>query len=71
MSEYIYASFGEPLANSDGEVFLARKEIVRCMDCACADWFGAVGIGTFRCKVHGLVTDKTDGFCAWGERREE
>lgn len=34
MSEYIYNSMGEPLANSDGEISLAREEIIRCRDCA-------------------------------------
>ena len=33
MSEYIYASLGEPLAHIDGEITLARKEIVRCKSC--------------------------------------
>lgn len=33
MSEYIYATNGEPLANSTGDISLARTEIVRCRDC--------------------------------------
>lgn len=34
MSEYIYRSNGEPLANERGEILLARAgEVVRCRDC--------------------------------------
>lgn len=38
MSEYIYRSDGEPLANERGEISLALAgEIVRCRDCKHAD----------------------------------
>ena len=45
-------------------------EIVRCRDCAKADWFGAIGYGEFRCRVHGWTSESNDGFCAWGKRKE-
>lgn len=71
MSEYIYASSGEPLANSDGKISLARKEIVRCRDCkefyfgdseyAPVDW----------CDYWDAYVESSDGFCAWGERKSE
>lgn len=64
MSEYIYSSKGEPLANERGEISLPRCKIVRCMDCrfSIADGFGC-GKGSDFENVN------PNGFCAWGERR--
>lgn len=73
MSEYIYASNGEPLANSCGEIALARQEIMRCRDCAyiCnhryANGFEWHTCGFFDSR---FAEVELDGFCAWGERRE-
>lgn len=47
-----------------------RERIVRCRDCKHADWYGAAGVGMFRCAAHGWSGDNSDGFCAWGERKE-
>lgn len=46
-----------------------REEIVRCRDCAKADWVAAIGYGSFTCRIHGWTSDSVDGFCAWGERK--
>lgn len=72
MSEYIYASSGELLANIDGEITLARKEIVRCRDCKynetvpedSGDW-----CGYWTDRIY--ADTRGSGFCAWGERRGE
>ena len=75
MSEYVYCSHGEPLANDSGEIALAREEIVRCRDCAYnrnrwngqrptfSDWFFCAYWG-------GHELTNLDGFCAWAERKE-
>ena len=67
MSEYIYASNGEPLANSCGEIALARHEIVRCRDCVNAsfDEFG----GGWCCENCREI--KLWDYCAWAKRREK
>lgn len=65
MSEYIYASNGETLANDKGEIFLARKEITRCRDCK---WCMAYWQATYCDYMAHSV--EPDGFCAWGERRD-
>lgn len=77
MSEYIYTSNGEPLANERGEILLARAgEIVRCRDCA---RFVPQGTYRFNCGVvnkdtcdvvRGFVVQiDPDGFCAWGVKK--
>lgn len=72
MSEYIYASDGEPLTNASGEIVLARHEIVRCKDCDYYDHWEA--LGSYRekhaCGYWDYLEIELDGFCAWGERRE-
>lgn len=61
MSEYIYGSIGDPLANVLGEIYLPRAEVVRCRDCK------HYGLGR-RCGwSKRFVTP--DGYCAWAERR--
>lgn len=75
MSEYIYASNGEPLANGCGEIALARHEIVRCRDCK---HFTPKGTHKFENgKVNAdfctyvrswMLQITPDGFCAWGVR---
>lgn len=65
VSEYIYHSKGTPLCDVDGEISLPRSEIVRCRDCKHythekSDW----------CHFHGDIAWSTNGFCAWGERKE-
>ena len=76
MSEYIYGSIGDPLANVLGEIYLPRAEVVRCRDCK---HFTPKGTHKFEngkvnedyCDyVRGYMLQITpDGFCAWGERR--
>ena len=72
MSEYIYASLGEPLAHIDGEITLARKEIVRCRDCDYYDHWDAYGPYREKhvCGHWDYLEINPDGFCAWGERRQ-
>lgn len=76
MSEFIYTSNGEPLANERGEILLARAgEIVRCRDCKhgykadlSGNWYECMkpdGNGDYaRWEV------EHDGFCAWGTKTE-
>lgn len=73
MSEYIYASSGEPLAHIDGEITLARKEIVRCRDCDYYDHWDASGPYREKhvCGYWDYYEINPDGFCAWGERKDE
>ena len=72
MSEYIYGSIGDPLANVLGEIYLPRAEVVRCRDC--------VHYKPYRTHQHGMMnrchdehghTHKRDesDFCSRGERR--
>lgn len=74
MSEYIYASSGEPLAHIDGEITLARKEIVRCRDCVHYKPYMTHRHGMMnRCHDEHGHTHKRDesDFCSRGERREQ
>ena len=71
MSEYIYASSGEPLANSDGKVSLARNEIVRCRDCKYYDPNdepSEVFPNSYWCDRL-TVYMPPDGFCSFGKRK--
>lgn len=74
MSEYIYASNGEPLVNERGEIFLARAgEIVRCKDCKNFEPDGEpseVYPNSYWCDKL-TVYMPPNGFCSWGERRNE
>ena len=70
MSEYIYGSIGDPLANVLGEIYLPRVEVVRCRDCK-EFAFGDVEYATVDwCDYWGAYVESPDGFCAWGERRQ-
>lgn len=71
MSEYIYASSGEPLANSDGEVSLAREEIVRCRDCVNHEhWEYHNNPARDICMTYYCVDVSLDDFCSSGERKQ-
>ena len=73
MTEYIYASNGEPLANGCGEIALARHEIVRCRDCAyICNREDTNGLKWHTCGYFDseYAEVEPDGFCAWAERRE-
>ena len=69
MSEYIYASFGELLANIDGDTSLAREEIVRCWNCMN---YATDELGDY-CALLDFedVKSMANGFCAWGIRKKE
>lgn len=86
MSEYIYHSQGEPLTNERGEIYLARADkIVRCRDCKHVvhrpEWqpdkrFKPIDLWVCEAEwcmgFEGDHPDVTpDGFCKWGEPREE
>lgn len=65
MSEYIYGSIGDPLANVLGEIYLPRVEVVRCRDCRYYDTHTEPP-ECYR-EVPGRIV-APDGFCKWGER---
>lgn len=65
MNEYIYASDGKPLASENGEISLARKEIVRCRDCM---FYKRGDDGWWCLRSISTKSNHPDGFCAWGER---
>ena len=68
MSEYIYTSNGEPLANERGEILLARAgEIVRCRDCKHRAGANVQAAVSDLCMWLDIIV-KPDGFCAWGEK---
>ena len=66
MSEYIYATNGELVANIDGDISLAREEVVRCRDCNSASFYEFDG-GWCNENCREI---KAWNFCAWGARRE-
>lgn len=73
MSEYIYASNGEPLANECGEISLARVgEVVRCRDCKFCN-YDAFAYWCCRERYREFKVDSLDGermgFCAWGIKK--
>ena len=67
MSEYIVEVEGQmPDAIYEREL----TEIVRCRDCRYYEETG--NCNWFECSSCWLLAEVTsDGFCAWGERREE
>ena len=68
MSEYIYASNGEPLANERGEILLARAcEVVRCKDCR---EYNTELYKHISCELLGRYVEP-DGFCAWGKNERD
>ena len=83
MSEYIYASNGEPLRNERGELYLARAgEITRCRDCKYSyedrrdtsiGWVDVFVCDSKQWSTSSLMPSHKvtpDGFCKWGEPRE-
>ena len=77
MSEYIYATIGDPVANALGEIFLPRFEVVRCRDCANFDakrdgcwWFAHAERQPDYSWADEPSDVEPDGFCAWAARRE-
>lgn len=79
MSEWVYATSGTPVRNTDGEISLPRERIIRCRDClhmhTVRSW---LGMDVDECWLHadkesgalGKEPTEPDGFCSWGERRE-
>lgn len=71
MSEYIYTSSGEPLANSNGEVSLAREELVRCKDCEYHEhWEYKSKPDRDICFIHYCIDVSLDDFCSCAERKQ-
>lgn len=70
MSEYIVDIADNP---SFGGVLITRGEIVRCRDCIYYELDPApIDPGwPMMCEHTGAVMVGPDGFCAWGERRDE
>lgn len=79
MSEYIYRSNGEPLANERGEILLARAgEVVRCRDCRHYEMQTVrySGEPLSVCTAEWCEGSEGDnplvepnGFCAWGIKK--
>ena len=72
MSEYIYGSIGDPLANVLGEIYLPRAEVVRCRDCAAYEpyhTYAGMKLDYGECMQHKRQTDD-DRFCWWAERSD-
>ena len=68
MSEYIYRSNGEPLANERGEILLARAgKVVRCCDCR---EYNTELYRHITCELLGRYVEP-NGYCAWAERKEK
>ena len=66
MSEYIYATSGEPLANERGEIMLARAgEVVRCRDC---QEYNVELYKHISCELLGRYVKPND-FCSWGVKK--
>lgn len=69
--DYVYHSKGRPMMDAAGDISLPREEIVRCHDCAWSfhsDQFGGFTrryCKWFRCDVY------NDGFCFWGDRKDD
>lgn len=72
MSEYIYAT-NEPLMNEDGNIFLAREEIIRCSDCVeCEHWEATKHKPErYICLALYCIEVNPDDFCSMGERRDD
>lgn len=86
MSEYIFdvPDSNQPIAGDTGlyypderdEPMMVREEIVRCRDCK---HYGCYDSSTWCSRTYEQVPSGTcdyqtvepDGFCAWGERREQ
>ena len=65
MSEYIYASDGELLANIDGDISIAREKVIRCLDCK----YFRIGLNYDVCAFTGKYT-RHDCFCSWAKRKD-
>lgn len=81
-----FSCFGHDIGLTEPDTFrgwVEAKEfgepIVRCRDCK---WFEALSSNGFpvldkrgkqiiRCEIEGFVLPDGNGFCAWGERKEE
>ena len=71
MSEYIYATIGDPVANVLGEIFLPRCEVVRCRDCkSLVESSNPMSTTGYWC-IENDTPRSLDGFCDWGERRAD
>lgn len=71
MSEYIYHSKGTPMKNAAGKISLAREEIVRCKDCVYCDKYKNDEIRVCYRFDNEQPEVEPDGFCAWGDRKDE
>lgn len=66
MSEYIYWVEAKFNAFDDSFLLNRREEIVRCKDCK---HYKTGDAGSYCCKSI-TTLHNPDGFCAWGERKE-
>lgn len=49
---------------------LSASQIVRCRDCRFLG-YDRTKYFVHKCRHHDLSFDEPDGFCAWGERRDD
>lgn len=72
MSEYVYATNGTPVSDTDGEVSLPREQIIRCRDCKHLrrddPWWECHRAGFYVGAVDG---SEPGGFCKWGRKVQE
>lgn len=69
MSEYIITTHDEPDIDGSYRLTKPAEEIVRCMDCV---WFkNSSYYGAYCTNFGSPLGDDYDGFCSWGERREQ
>ena len=57
------------LGGDIGDIAIMHR-LVRCKECACMRKNPLVECGC-TCKVFGFTIPDPDGFCAWGEERED
>lgn len=72
MSEYIIDMGKSSYQSTSGllcaDVSQLREEIVRCRDCK---WFLQDDDFQHGCRWFCRKLDRLDGFCSWGERKED
>ena len=68
MSEYIYATNGEPMMDKNGIISIPRVQVVRCRNCK----YLATDEFSDYCTLFDFEDVKSmgDKFCAWGEGKQ-
>lgn len=66
MSEYVYATNGNPLSDAEGSISLPREKITRCRDCRYYYPHDRVPVCY---RLYEDVYVEPNDFCKWGERK--